>query len=144
MNTITFPYQINLIKKTEEDYPEHIIVRWNSKEVFESVLVVYEKRTKRDFFFRLKTYYQATNTEYIPGFVGIKIATSGFIDYDYKLEKHYYKPNYYTQEKYELDYSKDVSKIIYNLDTLETIHRTLFENKPIKLKDFWRDEDFTT
>lgn len=138
-DVITFPKTIDIKPKAGFLYPEHIIVRWKSKVVFEQLLVVYRQVIKKTFMSH-KIVYEATETELIPGHVGIINATIGFANYKYHLHKHIKDPIFFDEDRYSLIKNSDVA-IKYDVDTLQAFEYTAYNKRPCNLFCYWRDCD---
>lgn len=136
---ITFPKVIELKPKAGILYPHHIIVRWKSKIVFEELLVVYRQVIKK-IFMSHKVIYEASETELIPGHVGIINSTIGFANYKYHLLKHIPEPIFFDEDQYSLIKDNNI-RIKYDVDSLQTFEHTAYNKKPCNLFCYWRDCD---
>lgn len=110
MTILHIPLNIKLQPLGCNELPEQIIMQWHNREVAEYVLVVYQKKYKSGSFGSIKTYYQVVATEYVPGFVGIKLATLGYRDYKYHISTLHPEAPFYDESKWSL--TKDMSKNI--------------------------------
>ena len=82
MTILHIPLNIKLQPLGYNELPEQIIMQWHNREV----------------------------AEYVPGFVGIKLATLGYRDYKYHISTLHPEAPFYDESKWSL--TKDMSKNI--------------------------------